>query len=216
MEAERREVGEQRFTSLDRIISRACERHGISDLGAGPQFVFALPYRIGKPGFAHVRQRHLAARLSIFRRWDWRSRPDRMLATSEAILPQFFAHAEAPTDSGCSKLRYPSLRRPASHGVTNLRRTPALDGRCSPTAKRIPVASTCFWKDRCQNPLHLSHSRGVQRQGNGKLRRTHSSVSAASLVQRPTGRGHLGPWRRRTIATKQGPFPNIIQRHESV
>ena len=64
-EAERREVGAQRFTSLDRIIGRACENAADSTIpAAGPQFVFALavPEREA-PEFVHVRQRHLAARL---------------------------------------------------------------------------------------------------------------------------------------------------------
>lgn len=133
VEAERREVGEQRFTSLDRIISRACEKATESATpAAGPQFVFSLtaPDREA-PEFVHVRQRHLAARLVHLQKMGlaeptgpnaWLVRNDfagvlRAMQNAHDRQRLLHIHGALLSDD-----RLPLV-------VTNPRRTPALDGR---------------------------------------------------------------------------------------
>jgi type IV secretory pathway VirD2 relaxase len=133
VEAERREVGEQRFTSLDRMIGRACENATDSAIpSAGPQFVFALtvPDREA-PDSVHIRQRHLAARLVHLQKMGlaeptapnaWRVRRDfagvlRAMQKAQDRQRLLHVHGALLSDD-----RLPLV-------VTNPRRTPALDGR---------------------------------------------------------------------------------------
>jgi hypothetical protein len=133
VEAERREVGEQRFASLDRIIGRACENAtGSAIPAAGAHFVFALTVPDRKASdFLHVRQRHLAARLVHLQKMGlaeptgpnaWRVRNGfaavlrAMQKAQDRRLP-LQVHGAILFDD-----RLPLV-------VTNLRRTLALDGR---------------------------------------------------------------------------------------
>ena len=133
IEAERREVAAQRLTSLDWIISRACEEAPESAIpAAGPQFMFAL-IMAGReaPESAHVRQRHLAARLVHLQKMGlaepagpnaWRVRKDfaavlRAMQRAHDRQRLLQLHGALLSDD-----RLPLV-------VTNPRRTPALDGR---------------------------------------------------------------------------------------
>jgi type IV secretory pathway VirD2 relaxase len=133
VEAERREVCEQRFTSLDRIISRECENAaGAAIPAAAAQFAFALtvPDREASD-FLHARQRHLAARLVNLQKMGlaepsgpnaWSVRTDfgavlRAMQRTHDRQRLLHVHGALLSDD-----RLPLV-------VTNLRRTPALDGR---------------------------------------------------------------------------------------
>jgi type IV secretory pathway VirD2 relaxase len=133
VEAERREVGEQRFTSLDRIINRASENSPVSAMPApGRQFMFALtvPDREA-PDFVRVRQRHLAARLVRLQKmglaepsgpnaWDVRTDFGAVLRAMQRAQDRqrlLQVHGALLSDD-----RLPLV-------LTNPRRTPALNGR---------------------------------------------------------------------------------------
>jgi len=181
VEAERREVAAQRFTSLDRIISRACEKTSESPLpAAGPQFVFALPPAAREASeFVHVRQRHLAARLVHLQKMGlaepagpnaWHVRSDfasvlRAMQKAHDRQRLLQVHGALLSDQ-----RLPLV-------VTNPRRTAALDGRV------------------LQNPLHLSRNRGVQRVGKGQTTaECIRSFPPPLWRRRPPGRRDLGSW----------------------
>ena len=133
IEAERREVAAQQFTSLDRIISRFCEKAlGLTLPAPGPQFVFTLtPPGQEAPEFVPVRRRHLAARLVHLQKMAlaeptgpdvWRVRSDfagvlRAMQKAHDRQRLLQVHGALLSDD-----RLPLV-------VTNLRRTLALDGR---------------------------------------------------------------------------------------
>jgi hypothetical protein len=132
-EAERREIAEQRFTSLDRIIGRACQKATEPPIPApGPQFVFALTVPdCEAPEFVHIRQRHLAARLVHLQKmglaepvgrnaWHVRSDFAAILRAMQKVQDRqrlLQVHGALLSDK-----RLPLV-------VTNPRRIPALDGR---------------------------------------------------------------------------------------
>jgi type IV secretory pathway VirD2 relaxase len=131
VEAERREVTQQRFTSLDRIIGRACEAPG-SALSAGSSFAFAPSAPSpDAPEFVRARQRHVVQRLIHLQKMglaepagpkDWRVRRDFgavLRAMQKAQDRQRLPHVHGAL---LSDERLPLV-------VTNLRRVPALDGR---------------------------------------------------------------------------------------
>ena len=175
MEAERREVGEQRFTSLDRIISRACEKATESAISAaGPQFVFALtvPDREA-PDFAHVRQRHLAARLVHLQKMGlaepagpnaWRVRSDfaavlRAMQKAHDRQRLLQVHGTLLSDD-----RLPMV-------VTNLRRTPALDGRVLTHGEEDSGRQYLLLEGTDARIHFIYHTAEVSNaRGNGKLR----------------------------------------------
>ena len=131
VEAERREVTQQRLTSLDRIIGRASQAPE-SALSVGSSFAFA-PSAPGPeaPEFVRTRQRHIVQRLIHLQKMglaepaglnEWRVRRDFgavLRAMQKAQDRQRLLHVHGAL---ISDERLPLV-------VTNPRRTPALDGR---------------------------------------------------------------------------------------
>jgi len=172
VEAERREVTQQRLTSLDRIIGRASQAPE-SALSVGSSFAFA-PSAPGPeaPEFVRTRQRHIVQRLIHLQKMglaepaglnEWRVRRDFgavLRAMQKAQDRQRLLHVTARS--------FPTSGLPLV--VTNPRRTPALDGRVLTHGERTAAASTCFWKGPTRRSIS-SITRGRWRPpGSGKMR----------------------------------------------
>ena len=85
MAAERREIQECRFTSLDRIINRASAARQINGENGGTHFVVRRDQNAGRGEFAKIREQHVAARLIVLQKMglaeevgsgDWHVRSD--------------------------------------------------------------------------------------------------------------------------------------------
>ncbi|MGA2113393.1 MAG: DUF3363 domain-containing protein [Bryobacteraceae bacterium] len=85
MAAERREIQECRYTSLDRIINRASAARQINDENGGSHFVVRRDQNAVRGEFAKIREQHIAARLIILQKMglaeevgcgDWHVRSD--------------------------------------------------------------------------------------------------------------------------------------------
>jgi type IV secretory pathway VirD2 relaxase len=85
MEAERREIHACRYTSLDRIINRACAARQIDGSDGGSHFVVRRDVNAARGEFAKIREQHIAARLMVLQKMglaeettsdEWRVRSD--------------------------------------------------------------------------------------------------------------------------------------------
>ena len=85
MTAERREIQECRYTSLDRIINRANTARPIDGSGGDSHFVVRRDVNAARGEFAKIREQHIAARLIVLQKMglaeeaapgEWRVRRD--------------------------------------------------------------------------------------------------------------------------------------------
>ena len=85
MEAERREIQQSRYTSLDRLINRASAAPQIDATDGGTHFVVSRDTSAVRGEFAKIREHHIAARLIVLQKMglaeevasgDWLVRQD--------------------------------------------------------------------------------------------------------------------------------------------
>jgi hypothetical protein len=152
IEAEHREIQERRFTSLDRMISRANAPETTDAGSTAEHFVVQRP---GESGGRH-REQHIDARLIVLQQ----------MGLAEPASPrEWLVRRDFETVLKAMQRSGDRQKMLASHGallsderlplvVLDMRKLRTLEGGCLPTAKRkpvrAPVGTTCYWRARTQ------------------------------------------------------------------